>query len=111
MAKTGKSFLAVDLAVALSNGEVWFDRSINTAKVLYWAGEDFKGLIARRAACTRHKGACGVFSIGDDPLSLAPSQAADTLDALANVLRSHHYQNTRGSYRQRNLKIFAEHQR
>ena len=34
-AKTGKSFLAVDLAVALSNGEVWFDRSINTAKVLY----------------------------------------------------------------------------
>ena len=86
-AKTGKSFLAVDLAVALSNGEVWFDRSINTAKVLYWAGEDFKGLIARRAACTRHKGACGVFSIGDDPLSLAPSQAADTLDALAHVLR------------------------
>ena len=86
-AKTGKSFLAVDLAVALSNGEVWFDRSINTAKVLYWAGEDFKGLIARRAACTRHKGACGVFSIGDDPLSLAPSKAADTLDALSNVLR------------------------
>ena len=85
-AKTGKSFLAVDLAVALSNGEVWFDRSINTAKVLYWAGEDFKGLIARRAACTRHKGACGVFSIGDDPLSLAPSKAADTLDALSNVL-------------------------
>ena len=85
-AKTGKSFLAVDLAVALSNGEVWFDRSINTAKVLYWAGEDFKGLIARRAAGTRHKGACGVFSIGDDPLSLAPSKAADTLDALSNVL-------------------------
>ncbi len=86
-AKTGKSFLAVDLAVALSNGEVWFDRSINTAKVLYWAGEDFKGLIARRAACTRHKGACGVFSIGDDPLSLTPSKAADTLDALSNLLR------------------------
>jgi|TARA_X000000950_G_scaffold28072_1_gene30212 hypothetical protein len=32
-------------------------------------------------------GACGVFSIGDDPLSLAPSKAADTLDTLANVLR------------------------
>ena len=86
-AKTGKSFLAVDLGVALSNGEVWFDRSINTAKVLYWAGEDFKGLIARQAACTRHKGACGVFSIGDNPFSLAPSKTADTLDALANVLR------------------------
>ena len=56
------------------------------AALLYWAGEDFKGLIARRAACTRHKGACGVFSIGDDPLSLAPSKAADTLDALSNVL-------------------------
>ena len=53
-AKTGKSFLAVDLALALSNGEIWCDRSINTAKVLYWAGEDFNGLIARRAACMRH---------------------------------------------------------
>ena len=86
-AKTGKSFLTVDLALSLSNGDVWFDRSTRHAKVLYWAGEDFKGLIARRAACTRHKGACGVFSIGDDPLSLAPSKAADTLDALSNVLR------------------------
>jgi hypothetical protein len=85
--KTGKSFLAVDLAVALSNGDVWFDRSISPAKVLYWAGEDFSGLIARRAACTRHKGGCGVFSIGNDPLSLVPSQAADTVDALTNVLR------------------------
>ena len=56
------------------------------AALLYWAGEDFKGLIARLAACTRHKGACGVFSIGDNPLSLAPSKAADTLDALSNVL-------------------------
>ena len=35
--KTGKSFLAVDLAVALSNGEVWFDRAVSPAKVLYWA--------------------------------------------------------------------------
>ena len=86
-AKTGKSFLTVDLALSLSNGDVWFDRSTRHAKVLYWAGEDFKGLIARRAACTRHKGACGVFSIGDDSLSLAPSKAADTLDALSNVLR------------------------
>ena len=86
-AKIGKSFLTVDLALSLSNGDVWFDRSTRHAKVLYWAGEDFKGLIARRAACTRHKGACGVFSIGDDPLSLAPSKAADTLDALSNVLR------------------------
>ena len=57
------------------------------AALLYWAGEDFKGLIARLAACTRHKGACGVFSIGDDPLSLTSSQTADTLDALANALR------------------------
>ncbi len=86
-AKTGKSFLAVDFALALSNGEVWFDRSINTAKVLYWAGEDFNGLIARRAACMRHKGAYGVFSICNDPLSLTSSQTADTLDTLANVLR------------------------
>ena len=86
-AKTGKSFIAVDLALAISNGDVWFDRSINTAKVLYWAGEDFNGLIARWAACARYKGACGVFSIGNDPLSLTSLQAADTLDALANVLR------------------------
>ena len=35
----------------------------------------------------RHKVGCGVFSIGNDPLSLTSSQAADTLDALANILR------------------------
>ncbi len=86
-AKTGKSFLTVDLALSLSNGDVWFDRSTRHAKVLYWAGEDFNGLIARRAACMRHKGARGVFSICNDPLSLNSSQAADTLDALTNVLR------------------------
>ncbi len=85
--KTGKSFIAVDLALAISNGDVWFDRSINASKVLYWAGEDFNGLIARRTACIRHKGDCGVFSIGNDPLSLTSSKVADTLDALANVLR------------------------
>ena len=86
-AKTGKSFLTVDLALSLSNGDVWFDRSTRHAKVLYWAGEDFKGLIARRTACARHKGGCGVFSIDNDPLSLAPSQATDTVDALATILR------------------------
>ena len=85
--KTGKSFLAVDLAVALSNGDGWFDRAVSPAKVLYWAGEDFSGLIARRTACARHKGGCGVFSIDNDPLSLAPSQATDTVDALATILR------------------------
>ena len=86
-AKTGKSFLTVDLALSLSNGDVWFDRSTRHAKVLYWAGEDFKGLIARRAACICQKGGCGVFSICDDPLSLTHSQATDTLDLLANILR------------------------
>ena len=85
--KTGKSFLAVDLAVALSNGDGWFDRAVSPAKVLYWAGEDFSGLIARRTACARHKGGCGVFSIDNDPLSLAPSQATHTVDALATILR------------------------
>ena len=85
--KTGKSFLAVDLAVALSNGDVWFDRSTRHAKVLYWAGEDFKGLIARRTACMCQKGGRGVFSICDDPLSLTHSQATDSLDLLANILR------------------------
>ena len=86
-AKTGKSFLTVDLALSLSNGDVWFDRSTRHAKVLYWAGEDFKGLIARRAACICQKGGCGVFSICDDPLSLTHSQATDSLDVLANILR------------------------
>ena len=86
-AKTGKSFLTVDLALSLSNGDGWFDRAVSPAKVLYWAGEDFSGLIARRTACARHKGGCGVFSIDNDPLSLAPSQATDTVDALATILR------------------------
>ena len=86
-AKTGKSFLTVDLALSLSNGDVWFDRSTRHAKVLYWAGEDFKGLIARRTACMCQKGGRGVFSICDDPLSLTHSQATDTLDLLANILR------------------------
>ncbi len=86
-AKTGKSFLTVDLALSLSNGDVWFDRSTRHAKVLYWAGEDFKGLIARRTACMCQKGGRGVFSICDDPLSLTHSQATDSLDLLANILR------------------------
>ena len=86
-AKTGKSFLTVDLALSLSNGDVWFDRSTRHAKVLYWAGEDFKGLIARRTACMCQKGGRGVFSICDDPLSLTHSQATDSLDVLANILR------------------------
>ena len=86
-AKTGKSFLTVDLALSLSNGDVWFDRSTRHAKVLYWAGEDFKGLIARRTACMCKKGGRGVFSICDDPLSLTHSQATDSLDVLANILR------------------------
>ena len=85
--KTGKSFLTVDLALSLSNGDVWFDRSTRHAKVLYWAGEDFKGLIARRTACMCQKGGRGVFSICDDPLSLTHSQATDSLDLLANILR------------------------
>ena len=86
-AKTGKSFLTVDLALSLSNGDVWFDRSTRHAKVLYWAGEDFKGLIARRTACMCKNGGRGVFSICDDPLSLTHSQATDSLDVLANILR------------------------
>jgi hypothetical protein len=50
----GKSFLALDWAAHIANGEDWQDYDTNKVKVLYIVGEGRSGMKRRTAAWTQH---------------------------------------------------------
>lgn len=61
--QSGKSFLAVDLAMAVARGCNWFGRKVSKGLVIYQAGESAAGLRRRRLpAYAQHQG------VDDQPL-------------------------------------------
>ena len=51
--QSGKSFLAIDVALAVARGEPWFDRRVSHGGVIYQAGESALGVRRRRLPAYR----------------------------------------------------------
>jgi len=63
---SGKSFLAIDVAMCVARGLTWFGKRVQRGGVIYQAGEGAKGIIKRFRAYRRH------FDIlSDDKIPLA----------------------------------------
>lgn len=52
----GKSFLAIDVALCVSTGTNFHGRKVRQGPVIYIAGEDWQGLVRRKAAWLQHHG-------------------------------------------------------
>lgn len=55
--KSGKSFVALDLAASVATGRLWAEHSTRQAPVLYVIGEGQGGMPARQSAWAEHNGA------------------------------------------------------
>lgn len=86
---SGKSFLMIDLAMAVAQGQPWFGRKVAKGGVIYQAGEGAAGLRRKRIpAYRRHND----LSASDDiPFVLLPGRvnlwdgAAHTADLIAEI--------------------------
>lgn len=67
--QSGKSFLAVDLALCVARGEPWFGKKTRKGGVLYQAGEGGMGLLSRLKAYRQEHGVKG-----DLPFVLLPKR-------------------------------------
>jgi hypothetical protein len=74
----GKSFLAVDIALAIATGTPFYNRGIQQGAVFYIAGEGFNGLTRRFEAWAKHKR----VDIADAPLFVS-NRPAQFLDAAS----------------------------
>lgn len=74
----GKSFLAVDIALAIATGTPFYNRGIHQGAVFYIAGEGFNGLTRRFEAWAKHKR----VDIADAPLFVS-NRPAQFLDAAS----------------------------
>lgn len=54
--KSGKSFLAIDLALSVATGRPWLGRKVRKGPVLYVVGEGQAGIIARQEAWSLYHG-------------------------------------------------------
>lgn len=91
----GKSFLAIDLAVAIASGQTWAGRPTHRGAVLYIGAEGGdRDLMARATAAAEHRSATG----DDLPLELVPdfvdlvnnkSGADAVIEKLAEMKRHH----------------------
>lgn len=79
--KSGKSFVAIDLAAAIATGRDWHGHPVQQGKVIYIAGEGRFGMRARFAAWAEHSGA--------DPMQnvlLSSGRAIITPTAVADII-------------------------
>lgn len=74
----GKSFLAVDIALAIATGTPFYNRGIKQGAVFYIAGEGFNGLTRRFEAWAKHKR----VNIAEAPLFVS-NRPAQFLDAAS----------------------------
>lgn len=74
----GKSFLAVDIALAIATGAPFYNRAVKQGAVFYIAGEGFNGLTRRFEAWAKHKR----VDIADAPLFVS-NRPAQFLDATS----------------------------
>lgn len=74
-----KSFIALDIAVAVSSGRPWHEQPVRAGLVIYIAGEGHNGLGRRLSAL------CEFHGIGPDTLLLAFSSHAIGLSDEANA--------------------------
>lgn len=63
--QSGKSFIAIDIAMAVARGEPWFGRQTRRGGVIYQAGESATGVRRRRFPAYRKK-----FDVAKDPLDV-----------------------------------------
>ncbi|MDF3606533.1 AAA family ATPase [Paracoccus sp. DMF-8] len=63
--QSGKSFIAIDMAMAVARGVEWFGHKVRRGGVIYQAGESAAGVRRRRFPAYRQKYDCGA-----DPLSV-----------------------------------------
>jgi len=75
----GKSFLAIDIALAIATGTRFYNRSVQQGAVFYIAGEGFNGLTRRFEAWSKHKR----VNIAEAPLFVSnrPVQFLDAASA------------------------------
>lgn len=90
---TGKSFLAIDMAMSIAHGKLWQDRSTMSGGVLYIAGEGVGGLGKRVKAWRLHRGAEGIGEMVVLPTAVnfrEPEQVEKlmrTIDSLGKAFR------------------------
>lgn len=70
--QSGKSFLAIDMAMAVARGKKWFDREVEHGGVVYQAGEGALGV--RRRRIPAYRTAHGVSVEEDLPFVLLPAK-------------------------------------
>lgn len=63
--QSGKSFIAIDMAMAVARGVDWFGRRVRRGGVIYQAGESATGVRRRRFPAYRQR-----YDCGHDPLSV-----------------------------------------
>lgn len=76
---SGKTFIALSLAVSVATGLPWNDQSVKQGSVFYIAGEGFNGISRRLAAWRQYH----QFSLTDAPLFISegPAQLLDLENA------------------------------
>lgn len=67
---TGKTFVALHLAISLASGTSWFGNKLEPGTIVYFASENRPGVEARGVAAARHMG----LSLGDLPIEFLPPE-------------------------------------
>lgn len=86
---SGKSFVAIDLALSVASGRAWNERGVNQGSVVYFAGEGKAGIKRRLKAWIQRNPESREliaehFYLSDRACNL-PNEAALVLDTLADV--------------------------
>ncbi|OQW99343.1 MAG: hypothetical protein BWK73_50640 [Thiothrix lacustris] len=86
---SGKSFVAIDLALSVASGRAWNERGVNQGSVVYFAGEGKAGIKRRLKAWIQRNPESQEliaehFYLSDRACNL-PNEAALVLDTLAEV--------------------------
>jgi hypothetical protein len=84
---TGKSFIALDMALSIANGREWHDKPVKKGQVLYIAGEGHSGLGKRVNAWQLHHSAPGDSNIHflSEPVKFSDEQDIDRLIASTDA--------------------------
>jgi hypothetical protein len=84
----GKTFQALDMAMAIANDRPWCGRKVHPGGVVYIAGEDASGVIMRLTAyCEVHPEAKeAAFGIIEHPLDLPDNRAVNALLEAAGAM-------------------------
>lgn len=91
--QSGKSFLAIDLALAIARGEPWFGNRTRKGLVVYQAGESAKGVRDKRIpAYERHHGLWNDVSLPFVLLTLPIDLYGSDTDVDALIAECQHWQ-------------------